>query len=70
MESVDWTAMITTIVGGFPVFGALAIAWWRAEMRADRAEVRAIAAEERTRAVMRECVDLPSEASQNHTSDV
>jgi hypothetical protein len=35
---MDWSQVITGVVGGSPVAGVLALAWWQAAKRADKWE--------------------------------
>lgn len=65
MDVIPWADLFQTIIGGFPVFGAMAAGWVWAELRArDACKARA-AAERRTREIYRDMLSLPSEAALN-----
>jgi len=63
MPPIDVNTLITNLIGSTPTLAALVIAWWLAERRAGAATVRALDAERRLRAVLREAKSFAAEDS-------
>lgn len=68
----DWSqfqSSLEFVIGGFPVFGAMAVAWFLAERRAIEARQHADRSERRVREVLRDACGMPSEGALNGETD-